>query len=315
MDASGKRVEHKCVRDAQDQGSLLLSYVLGGYGLFGVLYDVTMSVTENHSVQMETLQVSPADFVPIYRGILDTEDVVLKLSRIDITNFSWIAIYLFKRKGTQGSISDLPFKPREMSPLSRLFFKWAAGPLQELRFAAERQFGLALDWSPVAERNSLVYENATPVGRLYSPLLQFDDTFLLQEYFVPRDTFAHFYEALKATVLQHIQKETLITLLNTTIRYVKKERYSMLPYAREDSFAFVLYYRLRRTEEADQVMRKYHEVLADAAIRLGGKHQTSAASSYQKKKKKKNPLTTTLTPATTQERFTFHIAITTVTNS
>lgn len=140
------------------------------------------------------------DFPHVYTGVLCADDVAIKLARIDITNFDWIALYVFKERGRVATVSDLAVTPREMSPLSRLFFKWLAGPLQELRFAAERQFGLALDWAPVSDRNSLVYENASPVGRLYSPLLQFDDTFVLQEYFVPAAAFGRFYGELKVSM-------------------------------------------------------------------------------------------------------------------
>lgn len=154
----------------------LMRHVLGGYGLFGVVYDVTMRVANNVSVSMETLQMSPADFPFVYQGVLADPAVELKLARIDITNFDWIALYVFKANTPTPTVSDLAIKPREMSPLSRLFFKWLAGPLQEMRFAAERSLGIALDWAPVSDRNSLVYENASPVGRLFSPLLHFDDT-------------------------------------------------------------------------------------------------------------------------------------------
>ncbi len=59
----------------------------------------------------------------------------------------------------------------------------------------------------------IVYENASPVGRLYSPLLHFDDSFLLQEYFVPRANFGHFYDTMKRVVLGELQKEVNIGLV------------------------------------------------------------------------------------------------------
>lgn len=107
------------------------------------------------------------------------------------------------------------------------------------------------------------------MARLYSPLLQFDDTFCLQEYFVPKRTFALYFIDLKKCV-QNVQKESLITLLNITIRFVKEDTYSALPYAQSDCYAFVLYYRLRRTREADEILSKHHKKIAEITLSNGG---------------------------------------------
>lgn len=87
--------------------------------------------------------------------------------------------------------------------LGRLFFKWLI-PMQEMRFAIERQLGTALDWSSVSDRNSLVYEDASPIARLYNPLLRYDDTFILQEFFIPQVAFNRFYADLKRIVIDVI---------------------------------------------------------------------------------------------------------------
>ena len=50
----------------------------------------------------------------------------------------------------------------------------------ELRFAAERSLGRALDWNAVGTVNELLFESAQPLANLTSPLLHFDDTFVLQ---------------------------------------------------------------------------------------------------------------------------------------
>jgi FAD/FMN-containing dehydrogenase len=79
-----------------------------------------------------------------------------------------------------------------------------------------------------------------------------------------------FYTEFKAVVLKDMRAETLVTLLNTTIRYVRADTHTALPYARSDSYAFVLYFRLRRTREADEVLHKYHTKLADLALACDG---------------------------------------------
>ena len=69
-----------------------------------------------------------------------------------------------------------------------------------------------------------------------------------------------------------IKKYENITLLNCTVRFVNEDKTTTLAYSRdsEGSFAFVLYYRLRRSEEADKVLEEIHHSLADITLKLGG---------------------------------------------
>ena len=109
-----------------------------------------------------------------------------------------------------------------MSLASRLIYKWLAPTMQELRFTVERALGAAFDWSAPADRsslppslpdncfvfpflllnfdnyrNSMMYESAVPLAKLSSPLLNIDDTFILQEYFVPRKRFHRWIDLAK----------------------------------------------------------------------------------------------------------------------
>lgn len=128
-----------------------------------------------------------------------------------------------------------------------------------------------------------------PLSKLYSPLLKIDDTFILQEYFVPFKSFSNFVAGLSEVVLEKINKEQMLALLNVTIRYVKKDVDSALPYSTHDGgvFAFVLYFRIRRTKEADELLAKYHKQLADLAINEGGTFYLPYRHSYTAKQLEK----------------------------
>ena len=47
------------------------------------------------------------------------------------------------------------------------------------------------------DRNALMFESAAPLAQLYSPLFAMDDTFVLQEYFVPAARYADWIAAVK----------------------------------------------------------------------------------------------------------------------
>ena len=63
-----------------------------------------------------------------------------------------------------------------------------------------------------------------------------------------------------------------IELLNTTVRFVRRDGDTALAYARaeEGVFAFVIYFRVHRSPEADSQLERVHGELARASLQLGG---------------------------------------------
>lgn len=263
----------ECSRTAEsEEARELFRCVLGGYGLFGIVYDVKLRTNSNVRLFMDTMMVPLNELPHLYEGFAQTDDIEVKLARINITTFEVGQIYIFRRFSDTPTVSNLTMTPTEMSNSSRMMYKWFAGPLRELRFAVEQQLGVALDWSEVVDRNLLLYESAEPLARLYSPVLLVDDTFILQEYFVPRENFNSWIAEAKKIVVGELNHETLLTLLNITIRVVERDADSMLPYsaAPGGSYAFVFYYRLRRTPEAIQRLATFHDKLTNITLAEGG---------------------------------------------
>jgi hypothetical protein len=160
---------------------------------------------------------------------------------------------------------------REPSAAYRMIYKWAAPALKELRFAVEQGSGSASDWSASCDRNSLLFESARPLAELSSPLINVDDTFILQEFFVPAAKFGKWMEKTKDVFLS-LNSCSEVCLLNCTIRYVQHDQDSVLNYASaaEGSFAFVLYYRLPRTASADALLATFHQRFVAHTLLLGG---------------------------------------------
>ena len=72
--------------------------------------------------------------------------------------------------------------------------------------------------------------------------------------------------------------ENDLTLLNTTIRFVKQDMDSYLSYSRCRSdenlhdagvYAFVLYYRLPRNEKSEKLLGDFHNRFAEATVAAG----------------------------------------------
>jgi len=87
------------------------------------------------------------------------------------------------------------------------------------------------------------------------------DTDILQEYFVPIGNFVSFMDRLRAV----IEKEN-VNLLSATVRYVPRDGEAFLSYAREDSFAIVLYINQGMSPGSRDAAGRWTRMLVDAAL-------------------------------------------------
>ena len=72
--------------------------------------------------------------------------------------------------------------------------------MKEVRFAIEGLTGQAIDMADETgvTRSELLFESAVPLAKLYEPMFVSDDSFVLQEYFVPAARFGEWIERARA---------------------------------------------------------------------------------------------------------------------
>lgn len=256
---------------SREQNRILFESAIGGFGLFGVIAHVTLRTVPNTKLEMRAKHLTVEEFDKEYNELLEADDIGVKLGRINITNMSEVSIYEFRNKeGSEGTVSNLNTNPNAISKASQLMYKWIIpmNTVQKIRFKIEKIRGKPLDWSGDSERNELLYETATPMAELYSPLIKLDRTHILQEYFIPKDRFVEWMNFMRTDFLAYEKKR--ITLLNITIRFVRKDTTSRLPYAQKDVYAFVFYYRMHRTLDEDNELEILHNMLVNKSLELGG---------------------------------------------
>ncbi|CAK9063882.1 unnamed protein product [Durusdinium trenchii] len=260
-----------CSRGATGEEGELFSLALGGYGLFGIMWEVTMRVVRNSRMDMESLHLNCEEFMRHHAAAQASDDVVMKLAQLNIIDTDHIDFFVFRRSHDEEVrlVSNLSKKPREMSWQSKLMYKWLMPAMKEVRYAIEQRSGQALDWGNETERNHMLHESAVPLAQLYEPLFQVDDTFVLQEYFCPQEKFKDWIARTKQ-IYRALAATSEVILLNTTIRFVKKDVDTFLPYAKGHMFAFVLYFRLPRTPHADACLKDFHNQFVEQTLALDG---------------------------------------------
>ncbi|AYV77738.1 MAG: oxidoreductase FAD-binding [Edafosvirus sp.] len=264
--------ECKKIKCSRTENKELFSLVIGGYGLFGIIVQVTLYLVDNKVLQLQSKSYNLDTFKKAYLEAMENKNVNIRLGRINISDFNDFNMYTFLENPAENKnvISKLDDSPKNISIMAKLIYKWCGSnkTFQKIRFWLEKYKGHPLDWqNKYYDRNQLLYESADSIAKLYEPIICINRTHILQEYFVSNDNFESF-----ACYLKHIFscKYTYLQLLNITIRYVKKDNLTFLPYATNDMFGFVLYFRMRRTQEADHELQEIHNKLTEMVLKLGG---------------------------------------------
>ena len=110
------------------------------------------------------------------------------------------------------------------------------------------------------------YEAGYDVAEL-EPLSRKESTYVLQEYFVPAYRFDDF-----TPLMAEIFRRHKVNVLNVSIRQARADDGSLLAWAREEVFAFVVYYKQHTDEAAKSKVGVWTRELIDAVITLNGSY-------------------------------------------
>ncbi len=246
----------------------LFSLIIGGYGLFGVIYEVKLKIVPNCTLKLNTYKLNKYNFQDKYFDILNDPNVNIKLARIDITNMTTIKLYtLINKQNSKNIISKLSNKPHEMSYITKILYKWML-PIeffQKMRYYVENLTNKPIDIPNISTRNEILYESADSLAKLYSPFVDLNKTHILQEFFVPPEHFIYWMDNMKDILLG--KKFNYVILINITIRYVKQDITTFLKYAVSDMYAFVMYFRIDKTDmalnEFNEICKQLRSITAD----------------------------------------------------
>ncbi len=248
----------------------LWSSVIGGYGLFGVITDVTLQLTDNDLLVSQYHEIKLDNFVNYFReNILGKKEVALFYAHlnivpdVDFLQDMYVITYVDTKKLPNGVIPlDNPDK-------------WNAILTPVFNISRQGKLGKNLRWNTEKRIFKRVYNNRTvtrnnamekPVKFASNHYSKYNADWL-QEYFIPVSQLTEFIKALRPIIL-----ENHINLLNVTIRYVPAESNIILPYAKENCFAVVLYF--NQGLSANEVMhaKLWTQKLIDAALSVGGNY-------------------------------------------
>ena len=262
------------VQASRDENPELFSLVIGGYGLYGVILDVTLRVTRDELYEQRAVSMDYREFPGYFaRNIKPDSDVVLMLARpsIDPNPDSFlreVVVVTWRRagpggRGGRGSF-DLTeeahvWRDRFFFGLSRRF-DWA----KSLRWRLQKKVELGAGEARIVSRNNAMRPPLAPLEFLEYHSRR--DTDIIQEYYVPIENFVPFMDRFREILLAG-----KMNVLSSTVRYVTPNATPALAYApRRPAFAIIQMSNVGLSPDAQARAEAVTRQLVDAALEQGG---------------------------------------------
>lgn len=247
---------------SRTQNSEIFRLALGGYGLFGVISEVGLHVTDNSAY---AAAISHMDFseLPEYFDNLIERHPRIELAEADLSIASnsllreAIAVTYERQSGGRTDplvTSSHVFRDRYFFDLSRDYgwgktLRWYLQERLEYPRAGE-----------VRTRNNIF---RSPIERIQYESAK--DTDILQEYFVPLQTFVPFIQGVAEVV-----KRRHLNLLSATVRYIEANDDAMLNYAHRPALAVVLYSNMKTSQSGRDANSETTRELIELALKNDG---------------------------------------------
>ncbi|MDB5802590.1 MAG: FAD-binding protein [Rhodocyclales bacterium] len=250
------------VETSRSANNTLFAAAIGAYGALGAITEVELALDENFCIERFVESVSLDDYPDFFRQhVLADPASIMHNADLIPPSFNRAASVTWKRSDKS------PTEPKRLIPRGQTYpleasVLWAMTELPsgyKLRdsFVQPYLFGKpAVVW-----RN---YEASRDVAML-EPTTRAFSTYILQEYFVPVRHFRAFLQSMAAVLKNHA-----VVAANVSVRHTPEDTESMMAWAREEMFSFVLYYKQRIHAAAQAEVGKWTRELIDLALKCEG---------------------------------------------
>jgi len=237
---------------------------IGGYGGLGVIVEATLMLADNVNVERQSRVMPIGEYAAWFsREVEKNPGVIFHNADIYPNAYDTVRATSWVRTDKPVTVTD------RLIPLDRNYLKnrlafnvisgWPFGKgirrhlLDPMRYAGNK----------VEYRN---YEASYRVEEL-EPSSRQSLTYVLQEYFVPAANFAPFVADLREVLRRHH-----VNVINISIRHARQDTGTLLAWARQDVFAFVLYYKQGTSEEDRKMVGTWTRELIDRVIARNGSY-------------------------------------------
>jgi FAD/FMN-containing dehydrogenase len=250
---------------SRTENAELFGLAMGGYGLFGVIVDLDVEMTENLLLHPKFERMAPERFASEFTRVIDGDrSLAMAYGRMSVSrkNFFDDALMVTYRP-VANPPATLPAvaSAGKLTGLENDIYRAQTGweVAKGLRWFMESRLGPAMTGG-AATRNSLMAE---PVVNLAQKDMRRTD--ILHEYFVAPERFGEFVGACRDII-----PKARAEFLNVTLRYVAEDKTPSLTIAPVRRIAAVMSFSQEVTPEGEIDMMQTTEALIDRVTAIGG---------------------------------------------
>ena len=254
----------KVVEANRQQNASLFRAALGGYGAVGVITEVELDLVPNERMERVVKPVRLEDYPAFF------QDQVLADGASLMHNADLMPPHFDEPVSVTWRRTKLP-----LTEAARLMPEGQS-------YALEQNVIWLMTEVPGAERlrkgvvhpllnkaRAVVWRNheaSLDVAEL-EPRTRRMSTYVLQEYFVPPRHFVAFARGMAKVLREH-----RVEALNVSVRHSPADVDALLPWAKEEVFSFVLYYKQRTYARAQQTVGEWTRTLIDLVLQHEGRY-------------------------------------------
>lgn len=235
---------------------------IGGYGGIALIAEATLKLMPNVKVERTTSTMKLDDYYGHFNeNVRDNKEVIFHNADIyppnyeDIRNVSWLT--------TDKAVTQVDrLIPKDKN------YGWQP---KVASFVADYDLG---KWARQYLFDPVYYNLDAVFWRNYEASYDVNElekadrseyTDALREYFVPVENFSSFAQKMK-----HIFQKHEVNIINVSIRHALPDPDTLLSWANEEVFAFVVYYRQGTSLAAQQKVKEWSKEIIDAVISENG---------------------------------------------
>jgi FAD/FMN-containing dehydrogenase len=242
----------------------LFGLVVGGYGMFGIIVEAEIELADDVTL-IRQLNAMPIEEYNSYYSTAVEPDSSMKL------HYAAISLDPYDLFGNVTAINFT--ETQEMYPRKAILVdEPEKGHFTDrLAITILRKYPRLILLKRKYEESFQTRESVMTRNEAMRPAINFilsADTKngdMLQEYFVPKENLVPFLKELKVLIEKHG-----VNLFNATIRHVKKDTLTAMPYAKTDVFAIVLYYYNNLEANGLENIQDFTRKAIDLSIKYGG---------------------------------------------
>ncbi|HEX9705173.1 MAG TPA: FAD-binding oxidoreductase [Gemmatimonadales bacterium] len=256
---------------SRDSNPELFSLVIGGYGMYGVILDVTLTVTRDELYEQRAVAMDYTAFPAYLAERIRTDSaVVLMLARPSIDpdprSFLREIVVVTWRHAGAGRTASFALTEEQHVLRDKFFlglsrrFDWA----KALRWKLQKKIELGAGEERILSRNNAMRPPLAPLELLQYNSRRRSD--IIQEYYVPVESFVPFMDRFRDILVRG-----RMNVLSSTVRYVAPNATPVLAYApRQPAFAVIQMSNVGLSLDAQAHAQAVTRELVDAALDFGG---------------------------------------------